>query len=150
MYFLVSYTTPKVGLGCRSMNHILYAAFALLIAVVRVIKDRLKESEYRRSCVTVTVTYHSLVLINAMVVLIGGSMLQITGVFNNCFCKAGILNRGPGSSIPLSPNSFAHQFWARRVWLRVAYSAYGGVAIICLVALAFRLYIAQTVRKGLK
>lgn len=76
-------------------------------------------------------------------------MLQIAGIFNNCYCKAGILNQGPDSWIPLSPNSFAHQYWAKKVWLRVAYGAYGGIAMIGFVVLAFRLYIAYVVRKGL-
>lgn len=132
------------------MNHILYASIALLNAVLRVLKDGLQQSEYKRSHSVTSVIYHFFVFLNGVIVLAGGSTLQITGVFSNCFCKAGIVNRGPNSYIPMSPNSFSHQYWARTVWLRVAYSAYGGVAIICLVALWVRLYIARAVRKGIR
>lgn len=146
---LVSYTTPKVSLGCRSINHIIYAAISLLNAVIRVLKDNLEQSGHKRSHAFVSSIYHFFVWLNGVFVLIGGSTLQITGVFSNCFCKAGIVDRSPNSSIPMSPNTFAHQYWARRVWLRVAYSAYGGVAAICFLALFVRLYIARAVRKGL-
>lgn len=146
---ILSYTTPKVGLGCRSLNHILYASVALLNAVIRVLMDWLKETEHKRCYRIVTIIYHFFVWLNSVIVLIGGSMLQIAGIFNNCFCKAGVVDRGPNSLIPLSPNSYAHQYWAKKVWLRVAYGAYGGVAIIGLVVLFFRLHIAYVVRKGL-
>lgn len=145
----MSYTTPKVSLGCRSMNHILYASVALANALIRVLKDSLEQSGHTKSYNSVSAIYHFLVWLNGVVILVGGSTLQITGVFNNCYCKAGIVDRGPNSWIPMSQNTFAHQYWARRVWLRVAYSAYGGVAAICVIALFVRLYIARAVRKGI-
>lgn len=132
------------------MNHILYAAVALLNAILRVVKDGLQQGRRERSHAVVSAVYHFFVFFNGVIVLMGGSTLQITGVFSNCFCKAGIVNRGPNSSVPMSSNTFSHQYWARKVWLRVAYSAYGGVAVICLVALWVRLYIARAVRKGVR
>ncbi|KAG0639021.1 hypothetical protein HOY80DRAFT_965332 [Tuber brumale] len=146
---VLSYTTPKVGLGCRSINHVIYASMSLLNAVTRVIKDTLEESEYVRTYQVVTVIYHILAWVNAIVVLIGGSLLQITGVFKNCWCMSGIVGQNANSTIILSPNTQAHQYWAKTLWLRVAYLAYGEVAGFCVVALFIRLYVAHSVRQSL-
>ena len=131
------------------MNHVLYASISLLNAVIRVAKDSLEESEYIRTYRVVTVIYHTMGLLNAVFVLIGGSLLQITGVFRNCWCMAGIVGRNANTTINLSTNTYAHQYWARTVWLRVAYLAYGEVAGFCVIALFIRLHITHHVRKSL-
>ncbi|RPB00693.1 hypothetical protein L873DRAFT_1765570 [Choiromyces venosus 120613-1] len=146
---VLSYTTPKVSLGCRSMNHIIYASIALLNAVTRVVKDTLKESEYVRTYQAVTVFYYMMGSLNTILVLIGGSFLQITGVFRNCWCMSGIVGQNANSTIILSTNTYGHQYWARTVWLRVAYMAYGGVGMCCVVAFFIRRYVAHSVRKSL-
>lgn len=122
---------------------------ALLTAVTRVVKDSLEESEYIRTYQVVTVFYHTMGSLNAIFILIGGSLLQITGVFRNCWCMAGFVGRNANTTINLSTNTYAHQYWARTVWLRVAYLAYGEVAGFCVIALFVRLYITRYVRRSL-
>jgi len=146
---VLSYTTPKVSLGCRSINHIIYASVALLNAVTCVVKDTLEESEYIRTYHVVSVIYHIMCWANAVFVLIGGSLLQITGVFRNCWCMSGIVGQNANSTIILSPNTHAHQYWAKTLWLRIAYLAYGEVAGFCVTALFIRLYVAHSVRQSL-
>ncbi|KAG0639022.1 hypothetical protein HOY80DRAFT_1046415 [Tuber brumale] len=153
---VLSYTTPKVGLGCRSMNHITYALIALLNAVTHVAKDTLEESKdtpkelkYPRAYQVVRVFYHTMTWVNAVFILIGGSVLQLTGVYQNCWCEAGIVGRNANSTVMLSSNTYAHQYWAKALWLKVAYTAYGEVGLFCVIALCIRLYIARGVRQSL-
>ncbi|PWW77361.1 hypothetical protein C7212DRAFT_312383 [Tuber magnatum] len=60
-----------------------------------------------------------------------------------------MVGQNANSKITLSSNTHAHQYWARTLWLRVAYISYGEVAGFCVVALFIRLYIAHTLRKSL-
>jgi hypothetical protein len=97
----------------------------------------------------VTVVYNLIVALNAIVILIGGSLMQMTGVFSNCWCLAGIPGQNDNSTIVLSTNTKEHQYWAKNVWLKIAYAAYGGVAVMSFAALAVREYITKTIRTEL-
>jgi len=37
---IISYTTPTVGWGCRSFNHLMYAVFSLVVALLQVAKHK--------------------------------------------------------------------------------------------------------------
>ena len=119
------------------------------MAIIRVPKDSLAESNHRKSYCLVAAIYHTLGVLNGVLVLIGGSLMQITGVFRNCLCMANVYKLNPDSAIVLSTNTHAHQYWARVVWLRVAYLAFGGVAGLSVCGLFVRLYITRTVRGAL-
>jgi hypothetical protein len=145
----VSYTTPKVTLGCRSANHLFYAALALLVALVRVPKcfvDPTKRPRMRRF---VEIVYHSLVWFNALGVLIGGTVLQLVGVYRTCWCAAGFFDNGPESIINMGTNTFEDQYWAGAVWLNIGFLAFGWIVVVAVFALAVRLYISYTVREVL-
>ncbi|KAG0126824.1 hypothetical protein HOY82DRAFT_627035 [Tuber indicum] len=146
---VLSYTTPKVGLGCRSINHIIYASIALLNAVTHIAKDSLEKSKHPRTYQVVRIFYGMMVWVNAVFVLIGGSLLQMTGVFQNCWCRSGIVGWNANSTVILSTNTFIHQYWAKESWLRVAYVAYGGVGLCGFFALCIRSHIAHRVRQSL-
>ncbi|KAG0639023.1 hypothetical protein HOY80DRAFT_1076085 [Tuber brumale] len=153
---VLSYTTPNVGLGCRSVNHIIYASIALLNALTHVAKDTLegskdsrKQLKYPRTYQAVRVFYRTMTWVNAVFILIGGSVLQLTGVYQNCWCKAGIVGRNANSTVILSSNTYTHQYWAKASWLKVAYTAYGEVGLFCVIASCIRLYIARSVRHWL-
>lgn len=157
----ISYTTPNVTLGCRSFNHLLYAALALLIAILRVPKDALEgdapavEGDPRTpkhpwTYRAVAFTYHTLLWANGLVVLIGGTTLQLIGGYRNCLCSASLFNLGPDSLILMSQNTFLQQFWARQMWVQMGLFAYGGVVAICMVGLAVRLYISYSIRAFLQ
>ncbi|KAG0126826.1 hypothetical protein HOY82DRAFT_627041 [Tuber indicum] len=128
----------------------------LLNAVTHVAKDTLGKSEdtpekLKHPLVhqVVRVFYHVMTWVNAIVILIGGSILQLAGVFENCWCKAGIVGRNANSIVILTPNTHTHQYWAKALWLKVAYAAYGEVGLFCVIALCIRLCIASSVRQSL-
>jgi hypothetical protein len=85
------------------------------------------------------------VWINAIVVMIGGTALQLMGAYRTCFCAAGFFAT-PETLISLGRNTFEQQFWAEAVWLNMAYLAYGWIVVVALAALVVRLYISYTIR----
>ena len=146
----MAHTTPKVGVGCRTLNHLLYISTALLVALLRVAKDSLSDSDSRYGFYKlVTIIYHTFVTLNAVLILIGGSLMQITGVFHNCRCLANLTRLAPDTVIIISQNTYEHQYWARVVWLRMACLAFGGVVGLSVCALFVRMRITRTVRRAL-
>lgn len=139
----VSFTTPNVGLGCRSANHIAYAGLALLAAWLRVFSG---DKDKRTGWKGVAWKVHQVVVwINAIVVMMGGTALQLMGAYRTCFCAAGFFAT-PETLISLGRNTFEQQFWAEAVWLNMAYLAYGWIVVVALAALVVRLYISYTIR----
>jgi len=144
----VSYTTPKVALGCRSANHLLYAALSLAVALLRVARVFVPARTRPHLARAVAAAHSTLLWGNAVGVVIGGTILQLAGAFHTCVCAAGLFAR-PDAVINLGANSSEHQYWARAVWLNVGYLAYGWVALVALVALAARLWISYSLREAL-
>ena len=97
----------------------------------------------------VTLFYDIMRWINAVVVLMGGSIFQVTGVLQNCWCKSGIVGWNANSSVLLSTNTYTHQYWAKTLWLKIGYVAYAEVGFFCVVALWIRLYVARSIRRSL-
>jgi hypothetical protein len=83
MAFMVAFTTPTVGLGCRSFSYALLATLSSVTWFMNLFVC--KPPKF------VQVTAH---LFNAMVVLILVAIIgfQLTGGMNNCWCKASMLN----------------------------------------------------------
>jgi hypothetical protein len=81
-------------------------------------------------------------------VLIGGTVLQLVGAFQTCWCAAGFF-AGKDTIISMGTNTFNDQFWAQVVWLNIGYIAYGWIVVVALCALAVRLYISYIIRDNL-
>jgi hypothetical protein len=145
----VSYTTPKVSLGCRSFNHLLYAFLALVTAALRVPKHFVDPSKRPRLFLFVSKLHILLVWFNAVVVFVGGTTLQLIGAYRTCWCAAGFFDLGPDSVIPLGVNSFLDQYWAKMLWFNIGYISFGGVVVAYMCALVVRLYISYTIRGAL-
>lgn len=141
----VSYTTPNVGLGCRSFNHLLYAVLALAAACLRVPTVFVDAAKYPRWVLVARIAHTTVLWINAVVVLVGGSVLQFLGAFKTCWCAAGLLG-GPDTLISMGANTLLAQSWARAVWVNMGYLSFGWVVVVALGALAVRLYISYTIR----
>jgi len=88
----VAYWTPPRGVGCRSLSFLLYAPCQTVITGVAVVRCANEDNEWQPSLQrwssgwrfkVVSAPFWFLSLFSA----IGGTILQIVGVFKNCFCK---------------------------------------------------------------
>lgn len=92
---VVAYFTPPRGLGCRSLSFIVYASCQLavtIIATVRCAVDDGEKDDERKSIAQKLFTGMGFKIISApfwfgsFISAIGGTTMQITGVFRNCIC----------------------------------------------------------------
>ncbi len=92
---VVAYFTPPRGLGCRSLSFIVYASCQLavtIIATVRCAVDNGEKYHKEKSIAQKLFTGMGFKIISApfwfgsFISAIGGTTMQITGVFRNCIC----------------------------------------------------------------
>lgn len=147
----IAWTTPTVGLGCRSFNFILYVAIAFVAAYLNVLCSWLgvcakstvsdaQRKQYRVLWKLVRSIYAFLVFGNALVMVVG-TIFHLVGVFRTCWCER--LTWADSTLIELNSKTQQAYDNARRYWLSTAYVAFGVVWLACLVAIAFRSYIVQ-------
>lgn len=154
----IAWTTPTVGLGCRSFNFILYVILSFVIAYLHVFRSWLRvrneaQCDPQTGLVSTQATtrslsllpcvnllYSSLVLVNALVFILG-TLFHLVGVFRTCWCER-LTSTG---SVLIELNSKTAQAYenARRYWLSTAYIAFGIVWLTCLTAIAVRSYIVH-------
>jgi hypothetical protein len=143
----IAWTTPTVGLGCRSFNLILYAGLAFLIAYVHVLRSWLwvrsqanRQAEQKPSTLLwiVNVTYWILVFVNSLVLVLG-TLFHLVGVFRTCWCER--LTWSDSTLIELNSKTSEAVDNARKYWISTSYVAFGFEWLLCLVAIAGRRYI---------
>ncbi|MCJ1291342.1 hypothetical protein MMC34_002885 [Xylographa carneopallida] len=134
----ISYTTPTVGLGCRSYNHMLYGIIAFVLAFLRVLDHWVSVHHTGWRKVLVNSLYTSLVYANALVLLVG-TALNLAGVYRSCRCQ--VLFAPGDFQIDLGFMTQADMDEAKSHWLPVGYVAFTFVWMVCMVAIALRAYI---------
>lgn len=94
----ISYQTPAVGFGCRSVAHLIYATSQILLIMVwwtyysSPHSIRLEQSNRRFTPGSILVyVVTALALAAALISSIGGTIMQLVGVFRNCICKASLM-----------------------------------------------------------
>ncbi|EOO00739.1 hypothetical protein UCRPA7_3829 [Phaeoacremonium minimum UCRPA7] len=164
----IAWTTPTVGLGCRSFNFILYVVFAFVNAYLHVlcswltVREDGKESKSIRegqassaisfsqklsALVVVRGIYWFFVFVNSLVMVLG-TIFHLVGVFRTCWCER--LTWVDSTLIELNSKTPQAVDNARRYWLSTAYVAFGIVWLMCLTAIAFRRYIVQKMEDWLE
>jgi len=146
----ISYTTPTVGLGCRSFTFLLYGTFAFGTAILNVgcqwadqrldwnVKRSADKKLRRRVRTAVTVAYWFLTSLNAIVIFIG-TVLHLVGVYRSCRCK--LLFAADDRLVELNSNTQLAVDNADKFWLAVGYVAFGCMWFLCGVVIAVRKYI---------
>ncbi|ERF74888.1 hypothetical protein EPUS_09094 [Endocarpon pusillum Z07020] len=144
----ISYTTPTVGLGCRSFTFLLWGILALATAIVRVGANwaELQHKLSQRSVVGTALIwiYWVLTTINALVLFIG-TILHLAGVFRSCRCKR--LFVGGLFQVELNSNTVLAVENAKKIWLPVGYMAFGVIWIVCGLVIAARKWITAHMEK---
>lgn len=145
---VISYTTPTVGWGCRSFNHLLYIIFSLLAAWAQVLRYFV-ESKYdtrvgansRKTSFLGIITrwlYGLIVSINAFI-LVGGTIFHFCGLYRSYYCDAIF---GPSDAVvQLASHTSLHVHNALAYWYSTGYVAYCVAWIICAIAVVYRKYI---------
>jgi hypothetical protein len=148
----IAWTTPTVGLGCRSFNFVLYVVFSFVIAYMHVLcswlsvrskaQQRSPDMPKNRNILlpVVRCIYWFLVFANFLVIVLG-TLFHLVGVFRTCWCER--LTWTDSTLIELNSKTPQAVDNARRYWLSTAYIAFGVVWLACLTAIAFRRFIVQ-------
>jgi len=146
---VISYTTPTVGLGCRSFTYLLYGVFAFATAFLNVgcqwADQRLDWSVCRSKdklgkpvMSAVTGAYWFLTSVNAMVIFVG-TVLHLAGVYRSCRCKR--LFVSDDYLVELNSNTQLAIDNADAFWVPFGYVAFGIIWLICVIVIAIRKYI---------
>lgn len=136
----ISWTTPTVGIGCRSFNFLLYALVSLAIALIPPIVYWKEGVGSRQTFGTaMNWTRRALMFCN-MVILVGGTLFHLTGLFRSCMC----MNLFVSDSRILELNSNTQQAVnnANAYWLSVGYMAFIFIWLVCAASIVMRQYIS--------
>jgi hypothetical protein len=96
--FTIAFYTPTIGIGCRSATVLTYMIFQIALIVVWLVitwprfKQRFTYWYY-----AFTAAYYSIAL-GTLFVTVGGTIMQLVGVYRNCICKAGVRYALPTTS----------------------------------------------------
>lgn len=140
--FTVAYLTPEIGLGCRSFMLLMYWISQMILIVFTTLAETV-DNVYILSVGTI---FGILALLMAFVSAIGGTIMQITGVFRNCLCKAGIrsfLSQKGDYTVQFATDTQLDRDQARRVWGSVGTVGLVLVALLCLYAWWYQRNIRQ-------
>ncbi|KAH7369825.1 hypothetical protein BKA65DRAFT_5864 [Rhexocercosporidium sp. MPI-PUGE-AT-0058] len=135
---IISYTTPTVGLGCRSFNHMLYGVCTLAIAAIAVYREFLNPQNHWTSFVFARAIYMFGICLNVFI-LLGGTLFHLIGLYRTCLCS--VLGAKADFLLQMSVNTALAVGNAKKYWLPIGYVDFGFVWIICCVAVACRGYI---------
>lgn len=90
---VVSYATPPVGFACRSLSFATYASLQSALGLISLLryyfedKDFLKEHpRWKLYFSNITLTISVTLTFSSAFTSIGGTMMQVMGVYRNCFC----------------------------------------------------------------
>ncbi|KAI5926634.1 hypothetical protein F4810DRAFT_479177 [Camillea tinctor] len=142
--FLTSFNTPRAGLSCRSLTYLVYAISQVCEMGLWAWEARLKTRYGARWSETQPVAkricWWGQVFVGfvAIFAAVGGTMMQLLGVYRSCACKVPasywLRLRDPDAYIILSDNTAADIDAAQRWWTVTGSTAVGIVSIVCALA----------------
>ena len=145
----IAYTTPTIGIGCRSFSFLLYGILAIILAWLMVLRTWVapryapKGAPKSLTAKLLQYLYACIVSLNAFV-LVFSTIAQLVGLFRSCFCT----HFGPLSDlIELSTGTELSIHKAKVIWLPVGFVAYTGVWIACVIAVGFRMFNSSRIEK---
>jgi hypothetical protein len=144
----ISYTTPTVGIGCRSFNHLLYALVSLIVCLIPVLLfwKELKEKRdiaqpkktkigRRKFGKYTTWIYNFLVSCNVLILLLG-TLFNLIGTFNSCMCMNLFVD--DTRILELNTNTAQAVQNATTYWLPVGYVTFVFMWLVCAFAIFMR------------
>ncbi|KAF2794989.1 hypothetical protein K505DRAFT_336444 [Melanomma pulvis-pyrius CBS 109.77] len=153
----ISYQTPEIGFGCRSVAHLIYATSQMVLIgawwTYYSSGFRIRETHHQqRLTLTSIPTYaiSAVAVLAAVVSAIGGTIMQLVGVFRNCLCKASLQyllpkNRWQGT-VNLANDTQAHRDHAKW-WIIVGSIGVGFIGLVSLVGWGYQARIRSRCRR---
>ncbi|KAL0639033.1 beta-glucosidase [Maublancomyces gigas] len=137
--FLVSFRTPAAGLGCRSLSLTLYLAAQLLLILLHTLYSFLPDSPCVRGLLYLLLP---VTLLLSFLSAVGGTILQITGVFVNVYCVAGVHSffdpDNPHWSLDLATDTLLVRRLARYRWRYTGVAGLGFLCAVCMITWFYR------------
>ncbi|KAI1272904.1 hypothetical protein F5Y07DRAFT_279075 [Xylaria sp. FL0933] len=142
--FLLSYHTPRDGLSCRSLVYLIYAISQVCEMILWALAARLRVKYGTRwsriAPIAKRFCWYGQVFVGffAVFAAVGGTMLQLLGVYRNCLCQVPAtywpyLN-GPEAYFPISTNSQEAIEAADAWWTVTGSTSVGLISIITALA----------------
>lgn len=144
---VVSYATPPVGFACRSLSFVTYASLQSVLGLISLLryffedKGFLKEHpRWKLFFSNVTLTISVILTLGSAFTFIGGTMMQVMGVYRNCFCyviasewwKIMLHNWDPGYVINVAVDTQDLRNSSQN-WIHMGTVATGSMAVACYV-----------------
>lgn len=147
---VVSWTTPTVGLGCRSFNFVLYGVGTFFVALLHVICAREEclptTKNHGLLRMVLLCIYWVVVVFNAAVLVIG-TILHLSGAYRSCWCS-NIFTRDD-TLLEFQRNTELAYNNAKRYWLVTGYVAFSFVWVVGSVTVAARKFIVWKIEQAL-
>ncbi|KAI0538099.1 hypothetical protein GGR58DRAFT_319126 [Xylaria digitata] len=142
--FLLSYHTPRTGLSCRSLTYLVYAISQVCEMILWSLAARLKVKYGAQwseaSPIAKRFCWYGQVFVGffAVFAAVGGTMLQLLGVYRTCLCQVPATYwsylSGPEAYFPLSNNSQADIEAAESWWTVTGSTSVGLLSIVTALA----------------
>ncbi|KXJ91599.1 hypothetical protein Micbo1qcDRAFT_234067 [Microdochium bolleyi] len=144
--FLVSYHTPRNGLSCRSLTYLVYAVAQACEMLLWTWEARLKIkygpqrwSQTRTPAKLACWWGQVFVGFFAILAAVGGTMMQLLGVYRSCACRIPVTFWNgrlddPDAYVVLSSNTTASIAAAGTWWTYTAVAAVATVSLVCALA----------------
>ena len=139
----ISYTTPTVGLGCRSFTFLLYGICTLILSWLPVYRSQIDKTDDTWSQrVFLRASYIFGVCVNVFIIF-GGTAFDLIGLYRTCRCE--VLFASNDFLLQMSSNTALDVANAKKFWLPVGYMDFGFIWIVCAIAVTCRSYIAYSI-----
>lgn len=137
--FLVSFRTPAAGLGCRSLSITLYLSAQLILILLHSLYSFLPDSPYVRGLIYLLLPF---TLLLSFLSAVGGTILQITGIFVNVYCLAGVRSfinpDNPSWYLDLATDTLLVRRLARYRWRYTGAAGLGFLCAVCMITWFYR------------
>lgn len=135
--FMTAYTTPTVGLACRSFTFLVYTITQILQIILLALTNHYRATAPQFDIYLGKICSYVL-RAGAIFVSIGGTMMQLMGTYNECKCNVSMwywMNLdNPKVWIEISTNSAQDIYYAKKYWKGAAITAIVFLASLCLVS----------------
>lgn len=136
---LVAYNSPNVGIGCRSASVILYW-MAQVILVTFVSSTRIVQN---RVILTSLLLLAIIAIFVSFVAGVGATIMQLTGLYRNCYCSCNIRSlwnpiSSPGNWLNLASDTLLHRQLAATYWSDTGITGLGLLAGLCFITWGYQ------------
>jgi hypothetical protein len=148
--FMVSYTTPTISISCRSMTYLMYTLCEYILVFFAAWYNNMESFEVAKLPRHLYILFYGMMFVTVPIALltgIGGTLMQIIGIYRNCSCMVSILNwTKEGGSIGLASDTQLDRTMAQKWWKGAGFGAIGFMCLQCYVGWWYQRYTRREFR----